>query len=152
MEDVELIEKVNIFPEKQTEHRRIYLSNIDLALVVYQESTSFFDPPDKEMSFSEACQCLYKALRQLLVDYDFWAGRLVLAEKSQRLEIDCNGAGIVVAAARTNSSLAQLGDLLAPKPEFKQLVAFCHEENEEEIELKDKPLLFVQVSSFPSLN
>ena len=45
-----LLEKVVIAPEKPTERRRIFLSNIDLSLVVYQESVSFFDPPTNEMT------------------------------------------------------------------------------------------------------
>lgn len=143
---MKLVEKVVILPEKPTNPRRIFLSNIDLALVVYQESVSFFDPPQNKMSFSEACNSLYRALSSLLVPYDFFAGRLVPAlEDNHRFEIDCNGAGAVVAAVKTETNLSQLGDLLVPKPEFRQLVAFLHEEGEEEMELINKPLLHIQV-------
>ncbi|KAH8517655.1 hypothetical protein H0E87_005542 [Populus deltoides] len=145
MEGVKLVEKVVIVPEMPTNRRRIFLSNLDLPLVAYQESVSFYDPPENKISFSESYNTLYRALRSLLVPYDFFAGRLVPAlEDNSRLEIDCNGAGIVVAAARTDTRLSQLGGLFAPKPDFKQLVAFLREEGEDEMEFKDKPLLCIQ--------
>ncbi|XP_052170351.1 acyltransferase GLAUCE-like [Diospyros lotus] len=145
MEKTKLVEKIVIFPEKSTNSRRIFLSNIDLGLVAYQESVSFFDPP--RMTFSEACKKLYRALEMLFVHYDFFAGRLVPSlEDSRRLEIDCNGAGVVVVAAKTETKLSQLGELVKPKPELKQFIAFLHEENEEEMEIKDLPLLFIQLT------
>ncbi|CAK7349374.1 unnamed protein product [Dovyalis caffra] len=149
-EGAKLVEKVVIVAEKSTNRRRIFLSNLDLSLVAYQESVSFYDPPENKISFSESCNSLYRALRSLLVPYDFFAGRLVPAlEDDRRLEIDCNGAGVVVAAARTETSFSQFGGtLFAPKPKFKQLVAFLHEEGEDEMELKDKPLLYMQLTQF----
>ncbi|KAJ6710950.1 TRICHOTHECENE 3-O-ACETYLTRANSFERASE [Salix koriyanagi] len=149
MEGVKLVEKVVIVPEKPTNRRRIFLSNLDLPLVAYQESVSFYDPPEKKISFSESYNTLFRALRSLLVPYDFFVGRLVPAlEDNRRLEIDCNGASVVVAAARTGASLSQLGGLFSPKPNFKQLVAFLSEEGEDEMELKDKPLLYIQLTQF----
>ncbi|EEF41223.1 Anthranilate N-benzoyltransferase protein, putative [Ricinus communis] len=148
MEDLKLVEKVVITPENPTDRRRIFLSNIDLSLVVYQESVSFFDPPLSKLSFSESCNNLCSALGKLLVPYDFFAGRLVPAlEDKDRFEIDCNGAGAVVAAAKTSSTLSQLGELLAPKEEFRQLVAFLQDESEQ-VELQDKPLLHLQLTQF----
>ncbi|KAF5930577.1 hypothetical protein HYC85_031450 [Camellia sinensis] len=145
MENLKIVEKIVIFPGKPTERRRIFLSNIDLSLIAYQESVSFFDPP--KISFAEACEKLYRALERLFVHYDFFAGRLVRSlEDSQRLEINCNGAGVVVVAAATETKLSQLGELMAPKPEFRQFVEFLREENEEEIEIQDMPLLFIQLT------
>ncbi|KAF5726584.1 hypothetical protein HS088_TW22G00263 [Tripterygium wilfordii] len=146
MEDIKLVEKVVIVPENPTNRRRVFLSNIDLSLVLYQESVSYFDPPTNEISFSEACNVLYRALGALLVPYSFAAGRLVPAiDDDRRLEIDCNDAGFVVAAATTDAKLSSLGELLAPKPEFKKLVAFIQED---EMDLKDKPLLSLQLTQF----
>lgn len=147
---MKLVEKVIVVPEKPTKREPIFLSNIDLALVVYQDSVSFFDPPTNGMSFSEACQRFYHALSQMLVPYAFVAGRLVSADvenHSNRLEIDCNDAGVVVVAAKTETKLSQLGELLAPKPESRQFISFLHLEDEENLELKDKPLALFQVLS-----
>ena len=148
MDEFKLIDKVVITPEKPTTNRRIFLSNIDLSLVAYVDSASFFDPPKAEMSFSEICARLYFALRQLLVHYDFMAGRLVQSsDEDDRLEIDCNDAGIVVAAARTERKLSEFGVISAPNPELRPLVVFLVETGLGEIELKDKPLASLQVIS-----
>ena len=146
MEEFKLIEKVVVTPEKPTTNRRMFLSNIDLSLVAYVDSASFFDPPNTEMSFSEICATLYSALRQLLVHYDFMAGRLVPSlDEDDRFEIDCNDAGIVVAAARTDRKLSEFGVISAPNPELRPLVVFLVETGLGEIELKDKPLASLQV-------
>ena len=147
MEEVKLVERMMIQPETPTPRRRIFLSNIDLTLVAYQESVSFFDPPANQMSFSEACRSISRGISRLLVTYDFMAGRIApsLEASSRRLEIDCNSAGFVLATATTKTRLSQLGELAAPKPEFRQLVAFLREDNEDELELKDKPLGLFQV-------
>ncbi|BFG42716.1 hypothetical protein CerSpe_289900 [Prunus speciosa] len=144
MENMKLVEKVVIAPEKLKQPRRLFLSNIDLALVVYQETVIFFDPPSNGMSFSEAYHSLFNTLGPLLAEYDFLAGRLVPSlEDSNRFEIECNGAGVVVAAARTDTKLDELGELLVPKKEFRQFVAFLPQEDEE-MDLKDKPLVSFQ--------
>lgn len=140
---IELVEKVVITPENPTpSNKRMFLSNIDLSLVVYQDSASFFDPPSNQISFSEVCNKLYSALRKMLVHYDFMAGRLVPSvEDNNRFEIDCNDAGIVVAAARTDKKLSEFAIISAPNPELRDLVAFLHEEGD----LKEIPLASLQV-------
>ncbi|CAJ1794879.1 unnamed protein product [Sphenostylis stenocarpa] len=149
MGKIELVEKVVIVPEQPTPHKRMFLSNIDLSLVVYQDSASFFDPPSTQMSFSEICNRLYTALSKMLVQYDFMAGRLVPSlEEAQRFEIDCNGAGIVVAAARTDRKLSEFGVISAPNPELRELVVFLHEGCDQDTGLKEKPLASLQLTQF----
>ncbi|KAI4356380.1 hypothetical protein L6164_000407 [Bauhinia variegata] len=149
MASIELVEKVVITPENPTPKRRMFLSNIDLSLVVYLDTASFFDPPSTAMSFSEICEKFYSALSKLFVHYDFMAGRLAPSlQENDRFEIDCNGAGVVVAAARTGRRLSEFGLVSAPNPELRELVAFLHEDDEEELDLKDKPLVSFQLTQF----
>ncbi|CAL0304535.1 unnamed protein product [Lupinus luteus] len=149
MSKFELVEKVVIVPEKPTPYKRIFLSNIDLTLVVYQDSASFFDPPSCKMSFYEIYSKLFSALSKMLVHYGFMAGRLVpSSEDNLRFEIDCNDAGIVVAAARTDRKLSEFGVISAPNPELRELIVFLVDEGEEETELKDKPLASLQLTQF----
>ena len=144
MEWIELVEKVVIVPEQPTPRKRMFLSNIDLSLVVYQDSSSFFDPPSNQMCFSEICSKLYGALRKMLVHYDFMAGQLVPSlEENNRFEIDCNDAGIVVAAAKTDRKLAEFGVITAPNPQLRELVVFLLDD--EDTDLKEKPLASLQV-------
>ncbi|RDY10927.1 Shikimate O-hydroxycinnamoyltransferase, partial [Mucuna pruriens] len=149
MGKIELVEKVVIVPEQPTPRKRMFLSNIDLSLVVYQDSASFFDPPSSQISFNEICGKLYSALSKMLVQYDFMAGRLVpCLEETHRFEIDCNGAGIVVAAARTDRKLSEFGVISAPNRELRDLVVFLHEEGDQETDLKEKPLASLQLTQF----
>ncbi|CAI8612543.1 unnamed protein product [Vicia faba] len=149
MERIQLVEKVVIVPEKSTPPKRMFLSNIDLSLVVYQDSASFFDPPSNQIFFSDICTKLYNALGKMLVHYDFMAGRLVPSlEEKNRFEIDCNDAGIVVAAAKTDRKLCEFGVISAPNPELKELVGFLHEQGDEEIDLKEIPLASLQLTQF----
>ncbi|KAK7339159.1 hypothetical protein VNO77_19810 [Canavalia gladiata] len=146
---IELVEKIVIVPEKPTPRKRMFLSNIDLSLVVYQDSVSFFDPPRSQMSFNEICGKLYTALSKMLVHYDFMAGQLVPSlEENHRFEIDCNGAGIVVVAAKTDRKLSEFGVISAPNPELRELVVFLYEEGEQETDLKEKPLASLQLTQF----
>ncbi|XP_058761793.1 acyltransferase GLAUCE-like [Vicia villosa] len=149
MERIQLVEKVVIVPEKPTPRKRMFLSNIDLSLVVYQDSASFFDPPSNQISFKDICSKLYNALGKILVHYDFMAGRLVASlEEKNRFEIDCNDAGIVVAAAKTDRKLNEFGVISAPNPELRELVVFLHEHGDEDIDLKEIPLCSLQLTQF----
>ncbi|KAI3992626.1 hypothetical protein MKX01_007948 [Papaver californicum] len=153
MENLKLVEKHVIVPETLLNHRRIFLSNIDLTLVTYLESVSFIKPTSDDISFAEICSSLYRALGRILVSYDFMAGRLIHQVGAQgendRFEIDCNGEGVVVVAAITTSEMSQLGELRSPnKPEFKKLVSFLHDEEWMNLELKEKPLLLLQLTRF----
>ncbi|OVA06855.1 Transferase [Macleaya cordata] len=147
MEDVKLIEKLVVVAETPTIRRRLFLSNIDLTLVTYLETVSFIEKTSNDIDFTDICRSLYRALSRLLVSYDFLAGRADQGE-NERFEIDCNGAGIVVVAATTSSELSQLGELRGPKPEFKKLVSFLHDEEWTDLELKEKPLLLLQLTRF----
>ncbi|KAI3943284.1 hypothetical protein MKW92_037424 [Papaver armeniacum] len=153
MEDLKLVEKHVIVPETLLNRRRLFLSNIDLTLVSYLETVSFIEPTSKDISFAEICSSFYRALGRVLVSYDFMAGRLIHqageGENDGRFEIDCNGEGVVVVAATTSTKMSQLGELRSPnKPEFKKLVSFLHDEEWMNLELKEKPLLLLQLTRF----
>ncbi|KAI9085254.1 hypothetical protein K1719_032777 [Acacia pycnantha] len=150
MDDIELVEKIVICPDESKPNKRMFLSNIDLTLLAYQDSASFFDPPSSQMSFSEICNKLYGALRQMInVHYDFMAGRLVpSSEGDDRFEIDCNGAGIVIAAAKTDKMLSEFGEMSVTNAKLKKLVGFLYEEDDEESDLKDRPLTSLQLTQF----
>ncbi|RZC90585.1 hypothetical protein C5167_029716 [Papaver somniferum] len=153
MEDLKLVEKHVIVPETLLNRRRLFLSNIDLTLVSYIETVSFIEATINAISFAEICSSFYRALRLILVSYDFMAGRLIHqageGENDDRFEIDCNGEGVVVVAVTTSTEMSQLGELRSPnKPEFKKLVSFLRDEEWMNLELKDKSLLFLQLTRF----
>ncbi|XP_031475472.2 acyltransferase GLAUCE-like [Nymphaea colorata] len=145
MEVVE-VETSVVVPAEPTKRGRLFLSNIDLTLVAYHESVAFFLPKPVPDPFPEVEKTLKTALTRLLVHYDFMAGRLAPTPAGV-LEIDCNDAGVVVATATASCSLEWLGELMMPKPEYKELVkhlvGHLNKKN-----MEDKPLLLLQLTRF----
>ncbi|XP_077229740.1 acyltransferase GLAUCE-like [Tasmannia lanceolata] len=146
MEELRLVERFMVVPQTPTRHHHLFLSNLDLMLVAYSESVSFFGPPAREVPFSQVYHNLRGALSRLLVVYDFLAGRVGPGSEEGRLEIDCNSKGVVLVAASATCEMSQLGELRRPKPSYKHLVKFLLEEGGEEVQ--DKPLLLLQLTRF----
>lgn len=139
-----MVEKFTVVPHAPGHRRRLFLSNIDLTLVSYLETVAFFEQPPSHVELAALSSSFCGALSRLLVDYDFLAGRLERAREGDRLEIDCNGAGIVVVMATCAVEMSQLGELRAPKPAYKELARFLQDDGGEK-ELRDKPLMLFQV-------
>lgn len=132
-----------IFPSKQTERQSLFLSNIDKVLNFNVETIHFFEA-NKDFPPQIVVEKLKKALEDVLVVYDFLAGRLKMNSETNRLEIDCNaeGAGFVVASS--DYKLDQIGDLTYPNPAFEQ---FVHK-TKDFLKLGDLPLCVFQVKIF----
>ncbi|KAH9320793.1 hypothetical protein KI387_015432, partial [Taxus chinensis] len=101
-----------VYPAEAKPARSLFLSNIDQSLVAPVGTLSFFS--NSKMSFQEMVESYSKALSEMLVSYDFMAGRLRLNEEEDRLEIDCNGAGALFAVASSELTMEQLGDITTP--------------------------------------
>ncbi|KAJ8634275.1 hypothetical protein MRB53_027611 [Persea americana] len=141
-----MVETFTVVPQTPGRRRRLFLSNIDLTLVAFLETVAFFEPPPSPVALVELADTFRGALSRLLVAYDFLAGRLERAREGERLEIDCNGAGIVVVTATCSVEMSQLGELRAPKPAYKELARFLQDVGGEE--LRDKPLMLFQLTQF----
>eukprot|EP01018_Ginkgo_biloba_P006207 Gb_33595 [translate_table: standard] len=129
--------------QQESEGRSFFLSNFDQNLVFTVETLHFFGAnPGKP--WEDVAEKIAGALSKLLVTYDYMAGRLKLNSEQGRLEIDCNGAGAMFAAASSELAVAQLPDITYPNPAFAQLI--LQEYGVEK--LQDLPLLFLQVTRF----
>ncbi|KAK1295267.1 Omega-hydroxypalmitate O-feruloyl transferase [Acorus calamus] len=120
----------------------MFLSNIDQLFNLDVETVHFFSaiesfPP------SAVCDAIKQALQQLLVPYDFLAGRLKQHPEKGRLEVDCNGAGAGFVIASSEMTLEEIRDLTYPNPAFKNLVPTRSLKG-----LEDWPLMAIQVTSF----
>ncbi|KAK1270843.1 Omega-hydroxypalmitate O-feruloyl transferase [Acorus gramineus] len=130
-------------PPLTLERRRsMFLSNIDQLFNFDMETVHFFSAVE---SFppSTVCDAIKRALQQLLVPYDFLAGRLRTDPVKGRLEVDCNGAGAGFVVASSEMTLEEVGDLTYPHPAFKNLVPTRSLKG-----LEDWPLMAIQVTSF----
>ncbi|OWM86163.1 hypothetical protein CDL15_Pgr010987 [Punica granatum] len=111
-----------VLPAQPTPRRSMFLSNIDQVLNFDVQTIHFFGPhPDHPPD--AVVRKLRDALSQILVHYDFLAGRLVVDPAgSGRLVFDCNSAGIGFVVASSEYNLDDVGDLVYPNPAFEQLV------------------------------
>ncbi|KAL5553308.1 hypothetical protein UlMin_040709 [Ulmus minor] len=85
-----------------------------------------------------------QALKRVL---DYWypaAGRLRIKEETGKLEINCNGEGVTVVTAETNSKLEELGKLHEYKLCYEKLVPQLPEAGN----ISDNPLVVVQITKF----
>eukprot|EP01018_Ginkgo_biloba_P032473 Gb_28530 [translate_table: standard] len=133
-----------VYPAEATERRSLFLSNIDQVLVFTLETLHFFAANPQKYSSEDVVEVIKGALSKLLVHYDFAAGRLKLNVAQKRLEVDCNGAGALFAAASSEQSLEELGDITCPNPSFRQLILQEYQGQK----LEDLPLCFLQVTRF----
>ncbi len=131
-----------VFPSRETERRSMFLSNIDEVLNFTVETLHFF-PAHKDFPPHLAAHKLKTSLAELLVPYDFLAGRLRPNAVSGRLEIDCNSAGVAFLVASSELALDDMGDLVYPNPAFSQLVVKTIDSFSQD----DHPLFVVQVPS-----
>ncbi|KAA8538804.1 hypothetical protein F0562_025496 [Nyssa sinensis] len=131
-----------VFPAQETQRKSMFLSNIDQVLNFNVQTVHFFKAhPDFPPEI--VTQKLKNALCELLVPYDFLAGRLKL-NQGGRLEIESNAAGAGFVVASTEFSLNDIGDLVYPNPAFRQLTV----QSLDSLGPDDQPLCILQVTSF----
>ncbi|CAM6089581.1 unnamed protein product [Calypogeia fissa] len=134
-----------IVPAEPTPNGRVFLSNIDLCLVIPVE-TVYFYPANPNKSVDTLVTTLKEALRKVLVPYHFMTGRLKSeGPGSRRLEIDLNRAGAQFSEYRSEVRISDLGDVVQPNQLFRKLVPikFLNVSS-----VLDTPLLAVQVTIF----
>ncbi|KAK1266254.1 Shikimate O-hydroxycinnamoyltransferase [Acorus gramineus] len=131
-----------VHPPIELERRSMFLSNIDQFLNVDMRSVHFFSS-NQAFPPSAVCEAVGRALRELLVPYDFLAGRLKEDPLTGRFEIDCNGAGAGFVVASSERALEDMGDLTCPSPDIVKLVP-----SKSLPGLEDWPLMVIQITSF----
>ena len=117
---VDVRETSMVRPAQATPQQRVWNSNLDLVVPRFHTpSVYFYRRPENAASFFDA-EVLKEALGRALVPFYPMAGRLARDEDG-RIEIDCNGAGVLFVVAETSSKIDDFGDF-APTMELKQLI------------------------------
>eukprot|EP01018_Ginkgo_biloba_P018311 Gb_35737 [translate_table: standard] len=132
---------IKLLPSKPTPAGTLFLSNIDLTVLFPVETIYFFQPTTNT---DDVVDRLRDSLSDVLVPYHFMAGRLQFNAQDGRLELNCNRMGGLFAGASSDLTLAELGDVSAPNPSFRNLIVKLDEMKE----LCDTPLLTMQVTRF----
>eukprot|EP00249_Psilotum_nudum_P027309 c34836_g1_i1 orf=429-1775(+) len=128
-------------PAAETPHRLLWNSNIDLVIPRIHVPTVYFYEPDGSSNFF-SCEALRNSLAKALVTFYPMAGRLK-SDKNGRVEIDCNGEGILFVEAATEASISDFANF-APTPMLKQFVPST--DHKEDISFY--PLVVLQVTFF----
>lgn len=129
-------------PAQPTPNRRLWNSNLDLVVPRFHTpSVYFYRRPEGSTNFFNA-EVLKNALSRALVPFYPMAGRLARDEDG-RIEINCNGAGVLFVEAETSSVIDDFGDF-APTMELKQLIPKVDYTDD----ISTFPLLVLQVTHF----
>ncbi|KAJ6326165.1 hypothetical protein OIU78_013294 [Salix suchowensis] len=106
-------------PAEETPQGGLWNSNVDLVVPRFHTPSVYFYRPTGASNFFDA-KVLKEALSKALVPFYPMAGRL-RRDEDGRIEIDCNGEGVLFVEAETASVVADFGDF-SPTLELKQLI------------------------------
>ncbi|EFJ10268.1 BAHD family acyltransferase, clade V [Selaginella moellendorffii] len=139
------VEEVSVLkPPISTPCTTLFLHNLEQQLFFPVEML-FSYKVDSPGSTRNVAHVVRDALQQVLVPYYFVAGRIRVNEEQGRVELDCNGAGVLFASASCSSTIRDAGDLRMPNPSARNFLVFP---TEMPTEICDVPLVTIQVTRF----
>ena len=106
-------------PAEETPSQVLWNSNLDHTVVNIHWPSVYFYRPTGTGDFFDA-EVMKKALAKALVPFYPMAGRL-RDDENGRVEIDCNGEGVLFVEAEFNGVIDDFGDF-APTPQLGQLI------------------------------
>ncbi|XP_018476093.1 shikimate O-hydroxycinnamoyltransferase isoform X1 [Raphanus sativus] len=128
-------------PAEETPIHSLWLSNLDLIQVRFHMGILYFYNPCSSSNLPNT-RSLIDALSKVLVSFYPAAGRLQ-KDKNGRLEIRCNGEGVLLVEAETDSPIQDIG-LLTQGLDLSQLVPALTYSGD----ISSLPLLLFQVTYF----
>ncbi|EPS58183.1 hypothetical protein M569_16633, partial [Genlisea aurea] len=126
-------------PSSETPKVSLWNSNVDLVVPNFHTPSVYFYRPTGAADFFDA-EVLKAALGRALVPFYPMAGRLKRDEDG-RIEIDCNGAGVLFVEAESDGAVDDFGDF-APTLELRRLIPAV----DYSLGISDYPLLVLQVT------
>ncbi|KAL4283627.1 hypothetical protein GQ457_16G000780 [Hibiscus cannabinus] len=140
--EVTIKETTMVTPSEDTPRTSLWVSNMDLVMTVYHISTVFFYKSNGGSDFFDT-KVLKEALSKILVSFYPVAGRLGYDENG-RLEIVCNGEGVLFSQAEASSVMDDLVQDFTDGSKVPQLVPrFDYSGG-----ISSYPLLGLQVTTF----
>ena len=106
-------------PAQETPRRSLWNSNVDLVVPNFHTPSVYFYRPTGSSNFFDG-EVFKGALSRALVPFYPMAGRLKRDEDG-RIEIDCNGDGVLFVEAETDGVVDDFGDF-APTLELRKLI------------------------------
>ncbi|KAK9274923.1 hypothetical protein L1049_022178 [Liquidambar formosana] len=141
---VNVKESTMVRPADDTPMRTLWLSNADLLVPRRHLPTVYFynNPQTADSSNFFNITLLREALQNALVPFYPFAGRLRRDEEG-RMEINCNGDGVLFVVAETDCVMDELGDF-APSPKLLPLLPTIDYSQD----ISSYPILVLQVTYF----
>ncbi|KAF8389236.1 hypothetical protein HHK36_025929 [Tetracentron sinense] len=134
-------ESTMVRPAQDTPNRSLWNSNVDLVVPRMHTPSVYFYRPNGSSNFFDG-RVLKEALSKALVPFYPMAARLKRDEDG-RIEINCNGEGVLLVEAETGSVIDDFGDF-APTLELRQLIPAVDYSGD----ISSYPLLVLQVTHF----
>ncbi|XP_077217697.1 acyltransferase GLAUCE-like [Tasmannia lanceolata] len=133
-------------PQNPTPIETVFLSNIDQTVAFPVETIFFYEvSPSRKTSALDILEMMKKSVAEVLLrPYYFMAGRLNFNLQTNRLDLICNNAGILLVGATSSLSLKDLGNVSIPNPSFKHLIF----RTDGYKNLIETPLLTIQVTRY----
>ncbi|KAI3956476.1 hypothetical protein MKX01_016889 [Papaver californicum] len=138
---ISIKESTMVRPAEETPRRGLWNANVDLVVPRMHTPSVYFYRPNGSSNFFD-CTVLKEALSKVLVPFYPMGGRLKRDEDG-RIEIDCNGEGVLLVEAETTSVIDDFGDF-APTLELRQLIPTVDYSGD----ISSYPLLVLQVTHF----
>ncbi|WOG99313.1 hypothetical protein DCAR_0518661 [Daucus carota subsp. sativus] len=113
-------ESTLVLPAEEAPQRRLWNASADLIHPNLHTTSVYFYRPDGSDNFFDT-KVLKDALSRALVPFYPIAGRLK-RDDGGRIEIDCNGEGVLFVEAESDGVVDDFGDDFAPTLEFRQLI------------------------------
>ncbi|KAK4802087.1 hypothetical protein SAY86_000290 [Trapa natans] len=134
-------ETTMVRPASETPSYALWNSNVDLVVPSMHTPSVYFYRPTGAADFFDP-STLKSALSRALVPFYPMAGRLKRDEDG-RIEIDCNGEGVLFVVAETTAKIVDFGDF-APTLELRKLIPAV----DYSAGITSYPLLVLQVTYF----
>jgi shikimate O-hydroxycinnamoyltransferase len=128
-------------PAKPTPEKKLWNSNLDLVVGRIHILTVYFYRPNGSQNFFES-RALKEALSSVLVSFYPMAGRLG-KDDNGRVEINCNGEGVLFVEAESDASVDDFGDF-TPSSEMRRLAPTVDYSGD----ISSYPLFISQVTHF----
>jgi len=112
-------ESTMVRPAEEVARRVVWNSNVDLVVPNFHTPSVYFYRSNGAPNFFDG-KVMKEALTKVLVPFYPMAGRL-LRDDDGRVEIDCDGQGVLFVEADTGAVIDDFGDF-APTLELRQLI------------------------------
>lgn len=116
---IDIKESTMVKPAQEIPRKSLWNSNVDLVVPNFHTPSVYFYRPNGSPNFFDP-KVLKEALSKALVPFYPMAGRLKRDEDG-RIEIDCNGEGVLLVEAESDGVIDDFGDF-APTLELRRLI------------------------------